>query len=283
MLSLTSIFRALQSARIILWVPILVNASLISYFLTFSYVESLLLSLSLCCVSAYGFLINDLKDIEVDRENRAGRLENASLNVVKTAKYLAFVFAVSAIGLCLLLDLRAVVAMGCILLGLMLYTYVARPRLVIATLLAAILGGSPLWLPNLVFAVQPSASQWIIIFLATIFLLGREIIFDAQDFRGDLREKRRTFATVFSRKFAINLSLALNCLGTFLLLILVIAKQNPLSFAGLHIFAAILFVALMLPPVIGLKTFHELPEHFKAFTQRSRLAMLLLPVFWWIF
>src|SRR6266545_3423599 len=125
----SSMLAALRSARPALWIPILLNAGLSAFLLTSSLTKSLLAGVSLCCMAGFGFLINDLKDITVDRDNRAGKLDSVGVDALPFVKKFTLLLALLGITFAIPLGFRPVLATLCVGAGLVIYTYAARPRL----------------------------------------------------------------------------------------------------------------------------------------------------------
>ena len=239
------------------------------------------MALSLSLAASFGFLINDFEDVPVDRVNRANRLENAGKNELRFIRQCSIGFLLAAFGSAALLGIKGSIAVGLISAGLTVYTFCVRQKLILATLLAAILSSTPLWVPNVVFGSLPSPLQMGVVVLSLILLVGREVIFDAEDIQGDSYGQRRTLATTFSRSFAVSLSLALNGTGAALLVMLLYVSKRtaPAPIFVMNTAGVLLFLWLILPPLYKVKCSPESRQHYKSFTQRSRLAMLLLPAF----
>src|SRR5436190_1079006 len=105
--SFRKIFVVLHSARIVLWLPIMVNVLLLTLSLGHSIREALIQGFSLSCIAAYGFLINDLRDLPVDRHNKAGRLENVPEDVLFMAAFGAAFFLLLGLALITLLQFQS--------------------------------------------------------------------------------------------------------------------------------------------------------------------------------
>jgi len=171
-----------RCARVVLWPAIFLNVGIITLCDTVaSFHQAILAAFSLCCVAAYGFLINDCKDIAVDRINHSNRLENAADNELAFIRLASIVFLGTSFILSTELGWRGFVCIGIISLGLTAYTFYARQKLFFATALAAILASTPLWIPSLIFNSQLTISQIGIVVSAALLLMGREILFDAAD------------------------------------------------------------------------------------------------------
>jgi 4-hydroxybenzoate polyprenyltransferase len=270
----------LRSARLWLWLPILANVGILTFLLTHSFQKGFVLGISLSCVASYGFLINDIWDLQVDGANRAGKLESAS----KSALILAMFFSALFLSVGLIasgkLGLHTFVAMLIIAAGLTAYTFWVRPMFFYANLLAALLASAPIWLPNVVFIQQPNLAQWIIIAVAITILLGREIIFDIADAFGDAKAKRRTLPVLFGRQIATRIAVVWQLSACVLLVVFcaTTAWDMPIDRLLLMCGTVTAFALLVIP--INLKMLHVSHDAklINLFTFRTRLAMLLLPL-----
>jgi 4-hydroxybenzoate polyprenyltransferase len=279
-MSRKTIFLTLRSARIILWPAIFFNAGLISFFYaSASLRESILLASSLCLIASYGFLINDCRDVQVDRLNQANRLEYSTGSEIQFVWISSFLFLFIAFALSAALGIIGIASVAIIGFGLTVYTFYARKKLILATVLAATLSSTPLWLPNMIFHSQMTVSHICAISAAFLMLMGREILFDVGDHYGDSLGKRKTFATVFSQRFAFNLGALLNVFGAVALCIAVVFgnRHTPLSLLSTSI---LIFTLLTFSSITQFKDDLRSANKFAIFTRRSRLAMLLIPLFW---
>lgn len=280
MTSQKNIFLTLRSARITLWPAIFFNAGLISFFYaSASLRESMLVASSLCCIASYGFLINDCRDIQVDLLNRSNRLEHSTGSEIQFVWISSFLFLFIAFALSAALGIIGIISIAIIGFGLTVYTFYARKKLIFATVLAAALSSTPLWLPNVIFHSQITESHVYAISAALLMLVGREILFDVGDHYGDFLGKRKTFATVFNQRFAFNLGALLNVFGAVALCIAVVFgnRHMPLS---LLLTGILIFTWLTFSSITQFKGDLRSAKKFAIFTRRSRLAMLLIPLFW---
>lgn len=270
----------LHSARIVLWLPIMINVCLLTLSLQHSIREALILGFSLCCIAAYGFIINDLWDLPVDRDNKAGKLENVPKEVLRLAAFGAAFFLSLGLALNTMLGFQSFFAMVIIAAGLTAYTFWIRPKLYLANLLAAFLASTPLWLPNITFMQPLKITQIVIIAVAVLILLGREVIFDMADHFGDGQMKRRTLPVVFGDQIARRIAVAMQLSGCGLLMGLTVLQAGQLSFSFqllLYITSAV-FAILVIS--INLKLLVQANEVslIHIFTTRTRFAMFLLPI-----
>jgi 4-hydroxybenzoate polyprenyltransferase len=274
----------MRSARVALWPAIFLNFCIISYRISPDLGTVFVMATSLCFIASFGFLINDLKDVSVDTVNGSKRLQDASFHESRLLRWVSVAFLVGSLGLSAKSGSSGFLIMAFIAVGLGIYTFVARPKLLIANILAAILASSPLWAPFLVFDELPNFTQVGILVTALLLITAREMIFDAEDFRGDAYGHRRTFATVFDRHFAIKLSNTINIVGLVILWVVAILDVFqgllPVLNSSIICLAIFVFSTLLLPPLFKLERHPDDLEQFKSFTQRSRWAMLLLPVIW---
>lgn len=281
MISTSSLKLIWKSSRPVLWPAIFLNTLITTHAIGSTWENGLLLSSALCCAASFGFLINDYKDIPVDRVNFSRRLETATKTELRGVRFAIATTLLSAIGLSGLLGMRGLSSVLLISCGLVLYTVYARPKLVFATVLAAALSSTPLWIPNIVFGASVSHSHGLLVVVALFILMAREVMFDARDRVGDLYGKRKTFATIFNRRSAVQISLALNTGGVILLNFILLSSHSELLPAvWIRVFLGLLFVFLLVSPSLRLKDDPQSLRYFKAFVAESRLAMLLIPVVW---
>lgn len=275
-----SLVLVLRSARLALWLPILGNTVVLTLLLGQSLLSGFILGLSLSSVAAYGFLLNDIWDIRVDRENNAGKLEGVSRDVLVLAAGFSGFFLAAGLVISTLLGTRSIFAMLAVAAGLTAYTFWVRPKLFFANLLAAVLASTPVWLPNVIFGLLPDVAQWAIIAITTAILVGREIVFDVADVLGDAKEKRQTFPLFFGDQIARRIAVAMQLSGCGLLIGLTVLQAGHLSFPlQLLLYStSVAFVILVTSVNIKLLVQPEAMSLIRVFTARTRFAMLLLPI-----
>lgn len=271
-----------KSARPYLWPAAGINAFVVSLGLGAHPSEAILVSLSLCLLASYGFLLNDLWDRQVDRVNEARRLEHADGWTIR--------FAWISISLLLGVGLSIPALVGwppfflslAVATGLTLYTVVVRRFLLIATLLSALLGTSPLWGPMILREGSVPNGLWQLLFVTYLMFSAREILLDVKDEEGDRVVCRHTLATVFGHGIAKQVAIILLLFASSRLLWLACDTTTDLSLPIAAFFWAVtlLFLYLTLWPASGLIGLHipEGHQKFTAFITRSRLGMLVLSV-----
>jgi len=275
----------LHSGRVVLWFPILTNVIVLSFCLHRSIAEALVLAASLCCVASYGFLINDLWDMAVDRRNKAGRLENVSANVLRMARVGTGLFLLFGLVLSCMLGLRSFLAISIVAVALTAYTCWVRPKLFLANILAALLASTPVWLPNIIFNESPRIAQTFLIAIAVLILLGREIVFDVADRLGDNKMKRQTIPIVFGDQMAAQVAVTLQLTGCALLIGsgLYGIWNLPAYVQLIVITTSIGFVLLIVPVSLKFLSTRNDASIINLFTLHTRLAMLLLPILLFVF
>jgi len=276
---------AIRSARLVLALPIFINVWILTFLLLHSWRDGFLLGTALSCISAFGFLINDLWDLRADRENKSGRLESAPPIVLVIAATLAASFLIAGLSGGILLGTRGFTGLLAISIGLIAYTYWIRPKLILANLLAAVLASSPVWLPNVVFNQPPNLAQSVLISVAAIMLFGREIVFDVVDEAGDAKVKRRTLPILLGKKVAIRFAAIWQLSGCALLTLfsVIMLRDLPFDMGLLLCVTLIIFVILLVPINFTVFQENENCRLIQRFILRTRLAMCLLPVIMFVF
>lgn len=270
----------IRSGRLVLWPAVILNTGLVAFDAGASLLTSLLLAVALSCVASFGFIINDCADVAVDSVNRVGRLETATVEKRRSVNVIGKILLCVGLYFSFLVNSLALGIMVGIAAGLVIYTHLARQRLVFATLLASILASAPLWFANLALGAKFTNLQSALIVAVLLFLMARELVFDAQDQAGDKHGGRRTFATAFGARTAISISLALHIAGAALLLFVVGLAAGSSNWWPLILADVVLFIALIFPAVWHLQSKPATTAAYARFTFCSRAAMLLIPVIW---
>lgn len=197
----------LRSARCYLWPAIAVNSLLMSAVCKLSFSSGLVVAGSLILCATAGFLFNDLLDREIDKANKRKRLQGlTSLGLL-----LVFLCAASCWLLAVLVTFWTAPASQslvilCVALGTAFYSVPLRSVPVVSTVLSALLCATPLWVP-LVLAESPAEVQCVLLVgSAFAFFLGREIVLDVNDMKGDREHGRLTLPILVGRTTAIRVA-----------------------------------------------------------------------------
>ena len=263
-----------RSGRLILWPAIVLTTLASATHLGLNLQNGAIIALCLSLASTFGFVLNDLHDIETDRVNGARRLQSTQKSERKQLRILNKAVAFFSLLLSTAVDARLFFGMVCILLALVAYTFWARKILWVANILCCLVSASPLWLPILVSAQH---SSFIILWTATAFaiLFAREIAFDARDLAGDAASHRKTVATKYGRKAA--LKTAASCY----MMALALPAIHLLSHAGaeyplIYSLATLSLMALSLIAVRELVSISRARKAgFAIFVSTTRAVMIL--------
>lgn len=272
--------KILYSARLYLWPVITLNTIAMSLTSGASFRDSILLAISLNFLASYAFIVNDVVDRRVDKINNTNRLENIpdqKINIFQIAALLCFISAICSV---IPLGWTAVSLSVGIGAGLYLYSFVIRGFLLLANIVSAILGSSPLWAPLIIFSGDYSEYKWGIAITGVIFLLSREILLDLKDKPGDIVGLRRTIPIVFGEKFSVYLSFVLTiAVSLFLAIwnIRYVIVENSLFFSALMFLSVILIISMIVLPLSLIVTDNKHTLLIR-YVSISRIPMLILPL-----
>ncbi len=152
--------------------------------------ETVLAALSAALVLGAGNAFNDVMDLDIDRINRPTRPLPAALISRRAAKMEALFFGVSGLVLAWWLGpANGLIASGVAGL-LILYCIYLKPTPLWGNLLVCLLGAAPF--PYGAIVTGTWGRSWIPAGFALLFHLGREIIKDIEDVKGDAAAGART-------------------------------------------------------------------------------------------
>ncbi len=211
-------------------------------------------------MSAYGYIINDVYDMETDRINKADRLIvgqwiSKPMAIVLAGLSLGISFILAAL-VCWPLHIPMYfILFPAIGLGLWWYAAQLKAKPLIGNILVSILSAFSLGIIGLFeYALQlsPAIDQlkhlWIVIAAYSLFafLLSmiRELIKDVEDIEGDQACQMRTFAIVAGIK---NTKRIVSALGIMCLLLLVGSINMLLILAWPKILSVYLSIAVLVP------------------------------------
>ncbi|MFH1970877.1 MAG: UbiA family prenyltransferase [Patescibacteria group bacterium] len=266
-----------NSSRIYLWPFILLNCIIMSITVDHDIFYGIIAGLSLCFLSSYGFLINDICDRNIDRVNLAGRLENADRSTIRVALIIALSFLIIALFLSLI-DYMLFALLVIISVVLTLYSILLRKFLIISTITAALLSLSPLWVPLIgrrieLFHLGITISMF-------IMLTAREIILDVKDRKGDKEGGRRTLPSIVGPARAKNIAFFLMLLSSLLMLLTLIPSLTLVSSleAAVILVPACAFIFLIIKSGLGTLNFLDEKISIEKFIIASRRGMALIPI-----
>lgn len=256
-----------------------------------------LLLISMIFIVAGGYVINDYFDVEIDKVNKADKLIVSRLFSENVTKF--FYIILTSIGLASGLA-SSILTLGykfyllfaiLILLVCLLYSYSVnyKKKLIIGNLIVSISVAFAVFLPWLfemlylsnnaliLYAVKDtimSILPFVLIYTAFAFLLTmmREIVKDAEDFKGDLLTHCRTIPIVLGVK-KMNVIMAVLCLLLWSLLL-----YYQIVLFGLHSYVALgimvsIWVCL---PIVIMKLFDTSAEiNYHRYSVFLKMIMLL--------
>lgn len=255
-----------------------------------------LLLISMIFIVAGGYVINDYFDVEIDKVNKADKLIVSKIFSENVTKF--FYIILSFIGLAaglassiLILHSKFYLLFAIlILLACLLYSYSVnyKKKLIIGNLIVSLSVAFAVFLPWLfemlylsnnaliLYAVKDtimSILPYVLIYTAFAFLMTmiREIVKDAEDFKGDLVTHCRTIPIVLGVK-KMNLILAIL---TFLIWAILLYYQLVLYYQHLYLaLGVMLFIWISMPILITL-LFNNNEVNYHRYSIFLKIIMLL--------
>lgn len=255
-----------------------------------------LLLISMIFIVAGGYVINDYFDVEIDKVNKADKLIVSKIFSENVTKF--FYIILSFIGLAaglassiLILHSKFYLLFAIlILLACLLYSYSVnyKKKLIIGNLIVSLSVAFAVFLPWLfemlylsnnaliLYAVKDtimSILPYVLIYTAFAFLMTmiREIVKDAEDFKGDLLTHCRTIPIVLGVK-KMNLILAIL---TFLIWAILLYYQLVLYYQHLYLaLGVMLFIWISMPILITL-LFNNNEVNYHRYSIFLKIIMLL--------
>lgn len=264
-----------------------------------------LLLISMIFIAAGGYVINDFFDVEIDKVNKADKLivSNVFSEDVTKFFYIVLTFIGLASGLAssiLILDTKFYLLFALlVLLVCMLYSYSVnyKKKLIIGNLLVSISIAFAVFLPWLfevlylsnnaliLYAVKDTITSilpYVLIYTVFAFLmtLMREIIKDAEDYKGDMVTHCRTIPIVLGIK-KMNVIVGVITLLLWLILLyyqLVLYYQNS-YFALSFMFVIWISLPILLFKLLNIKTvinYHRYSVFLKIIMLLGVLSMIFI-------
>lgn len=273
--------KMVNSVRLYFYPIITANMLAMTIVIGGNLVQAALFSFVISLLASFGFLINDLWDIDIDKVNKPGHFENSSAHIIKIAIVSCIGFLVTGLVLAYFIGkLEFILSVG-IASGLIAYTVLLRRFLFAPNMVAAILASSPLWIPLVLWSKNFDASKFTFVGAVIAFVLAREIIMDTRDTVGDIAGGRDTFATVFSTRIGkfIGVILTVSACIPFVLAITTSIYTIFVKSQILAVGVAGTLLYLLVPSAV--RTLLNIDEERTAiniYVTRSRIAMALIPL-----
>ena len=224
--------------------------------------------LSACLISAGGYAINDYFDLEIDKINKPARPLPSGKVTAKSA--LVYSFILFLIGICISLLIKNIAFILAVTAAVLLILYSFKLKrtplfgnLVVSLVcgLAFIYGG--LVGRNVIFSLIPAG-------FAFLFHLGREILKDIEDLKGDISSGAQTLPAVSG----INISLLLATIVFSVLILLTLVPYYFKLFPLLYLIL-VLVMDLFLVYVIFSMWRDQSKKNLGMLSRLLKLGMLL--------
>ncbi len=287
----------------VLLTMVLTKYALINSFLENTYLTNfdfLLLILSVLLITAGGYIVNDIFDIETDKINKPNKVFINVLIPKKIAWYNYFLFTLSGLFIGFYLSIKNFTEITLCLyfasiIILFLYSKFLKKLPLFGNLAISILITFPIFLVSSIsLSLFNNINDQVLInyynlentvniycFFAFITTLIREIIKDIEDVDGDLKIKAKTLPILFGRKRASKVAFLCSCILLFLLLILsqfIINKAFLLFYGIVLILLPLLYFMFLLWKAEKKKDFSKLSSLMKLIMLFGILSMLLFTI-----
>lgn len=233
--------------------------------------DTLLAALIVILIVAYGFVINDYKDGEVDRIDKPHRPIPSGIISLRMALCVALILAltVQVLAWTRLGAELALFAVATILLSTA-YSFFLKSTLLLGNLTMAILASSILVFGGLAAHGLPT-KLWIATLLIFIYILAQEVFYTVEDLNGDSVAGLRTTATVLGAKRTVLLFQLLAVIFSIAAIMPWVLNQTTIAYLG-----AVLFCAVA--PLLGAATL--LAIRVSAFT--IRISVYTIWIGWYL-
>ncbi|MGN1322036.1 MAG: UbiA family prenyltransferase [Methanosphaera sp.] len=202
--------------------------------------EIILGAITVFIATGSGNTINDYCDYEIDKINKPYRPIPSGKIELKTALYYSLILFIIAIIMGFIISIEnGVMVIICTIL-MIVYAYDFKRRCLIGNITVSLLTSLTFVFGGLITG-DVIVSMLIGLF-AFLMTLSREIIKDAEDVEGDLREHAHTFPIVYGKRNAIIVAVILNILTCLLSPILYILNIFTISYLVIVLIADIIFI-----------------------------------------
>ncbi|WP_208889206.1 geranylgeranylglycerol-phosphate geranylgeranyltransferase [Polaribacter sejongensis] len=261
--------------------------------ITLTHYQFIIFAFSILCITAGGYIINDIFDIETDKINKP--LKVIIEKSISKKKAWILYYSSSILGLFLGIyisfttgnSLYSFFFIGTIL-ALFLYSKYLKKTLFIGNLLVSVLLGLVLFITilfnepkahnsNLLEVISNTATSFRLLFIMITYIIFsvltniiREIIKDIEDINGDLKIKAKTLPILFGRKRASKVAFFFSAI---LLVFLLIVLQSLISDYVLLTYG-ILFILLPLLYFMYKLWISESKKEFSFLSNLMKVIML---------
>lgn len=243
--------------------------------------KALIFSLSISFLASFGFLINDLCDVEIDKRNKAGHFEDSAKSTLHLAVISSGAFLLAGLGVAYSIGPSEFMLSILIAAGLFAYTVLLRRVLLVPNLLAGALATSPIWIPIAIWSETYKPEQLVFAFGVVALIVSREILMDVRDVKGDIEGGRGTISTLFGVQLAKFVGVVLTIgasIPIFFVTYQTLANASLLTqLIGMSV-AGLVLSQLILPAMRTMIDPGDSRTSIQRYVKMSRRSMALLPV-----
>ncbi len=189
---------------------VIIVISFLIGFLFMGNCTSLILPLLYVLIAAMGYIINDIKDYNIDMVNKPERPLPSNVITKKEAKIFFFVILVVFVFLNFKFKPVLLIFNDTVLILVVLYSIYFKRKGFIGNLLVAFFTVTPFI--SIIISLGFNSIIFPLIFFAFFINLLREIVKDLDDFKGDKLIKSKSLPLKYGYKFTYNTLIILTCL-----------------------------------------------------------------------
>jgi 4-hydroxybenzoate polyprenyltransferase len=230
-----------------------------------------LIAISTLCITAWGYVDNDIQDIDIDKINK----NSVEINIDKLKKYCINLLIINVLFILFFIKYDTIIAVFNVVVMLILWYYnrYGKRQFLIGNILVALLCG----LVVLIFWAHYNSQNFNLtsssifenyLLFSVLITLLREVIKDAEDIEGDQACGAKTLPIVFGRLltkiFIFMLILAL----IFICILFCISIKDPTQ---ISVFQCITFI-----PIFVLIYFLAKAKHKKDYARMSLLCKIMM-------